>query len=129
MAKRYSSITKLSISVSYSLTGSSERASLGEQFTWTCHMTVPPTETQAFIKFYRNETTVATIGYTNQCETSSANLRYIYSCSTQREFNLIIPAHSLTEEEQNSIWRCAYFSGHSSYSSIQKQLVIASKTK
>ncbi|XP_056013216.1 hemicentin-2-like isoform X1 [Ostrea edulis] len=115
----------LSVPVSYNLTGSSEMASLGQQFTWTCQMTLPPSQTQVYIRFYRNETSAATVGYNTQCQGFGVNSRYNYSCTTPREFNLIIPAQSVTQQEQYTVWRCAYYSGFLSYSSVQKQLVIA----
>ncbi|XP_056013219.1 B-cell receptor CD22-like [Ostrea edulis] len=115
----------LSFPVSYNLTGSSEMASLGQQFTWTCQMTVAPTETQVYVRFYRNETSVGVVGYTTQCQGFGVNSRYSYSCTTPREFNLIIPPQSVTEDEQYTVWRCAYYTGFPSYSSVQKQLVIA----
>ncbi|XP_056013218.1 B-cell receptor CD22-like isoform X2 [Ostrea edulis] len=117
----------LSVPVSYNLTGSSEMASLGQQFTWTCQMTLPPSQTQVYIRFYRNETSAATVGYNTQCQGFGVNSRYNYSCTTPREFNLIIPAQSVTQQEQYTVWRCAYYSGFLSYSSVQKQLVIANK--
>lgn len=104
-------------------------ASLGQEFTWTCQMTIPPSQTQVFIRFYRNETGVGFVGYTTECQGLSVNPRYTYTCTTEREFNLVIPQENMTEEEQNTVWRCAYFGGSPSYSSIQRQLVVASKTK
>jgi hypothetical protein len=102
-------------------------ASLGQQFTWICQVTDPPAGQPQVITFYRNGTSVGNIGYTNDCVGGNVDPKYTYSCTTQKIFNLIIPAQSLTQEEQYTLWRCAHFSASPSYSSTQKQLVIASK--
>ncbi|XP_061193392.1 synaptogenesis protein syg-2-like [Saccostrea echinata] len=118
----------LSFIAIYNLTGTSEIALLGQQFTWTCQMVIPSQESHAVVRFYRNETNVGLVGIVSYCRGLSIDPKYNYSCTSQTEFNLIIPSENMTEEENNTIWRCSYvFSGSPSFSSIQKRLIIGNK--
>nr|XP_034303739.1 titin-like isoform X4 [Crassostrea gigas] len=95
----------------YNLTGSSGFAVLGEAFTWTCDMFIPPNDTASFVKFYRNNVLCVLIGSTgSDCLTQSPNPSYSYTCVSDRAYSLTIPAESMTEFEQGSIWRCEYHS-------------------
>lgn len=65
----------------YNLTGSSEFAVLGEAFTWTCDMFVPPGQSVNAVNFFRNQNLLGAIGYkNNECLTQSAHPKYIYIC-------------------------------------------------
>lgn len=110
------------------MTGSSQFALLGETFTWTCRMFVPPNQTAKAVLFYRNNNLVVAIGYINNgCITQSANIKYTYTCLSDYVYTLTIPAENMTDDEQGSIWRCEYVT-NSSYRSSDVMLKIASKT-
>eukprot|EP00477_Mikrocytos_mackini_P003186 GAHX01003932.1.p1 GENE.GAHX01003932.1~~GAHX01003932.1.p1 ORF type:complete len:444 (-),score=28.71 GAHX01003932.1:64-1395(-) len=93
----------------YNLTGSAEFAELGKAFTWTCDMFVPSGQSSKSIVFYRNSILSGAIGYVNQkCQIQSAKPNYIYQCVSDYSFSLTIPAENMTENEQNSSWKCQY---------------------
>lgn len=79
------------------------------------------------VTFYREEKEVGVLGVISGCQMTVTDIRYRFGCVSETEYNLIIPAENLTEYEQNSLWRCSYFSGQSAYSSAQELLLIASK--
>lgn len=112
----------------YNLTGSSQFALLGETFTWTCNMFVPPNHPTKAVRFYRNDNLVVSIGYTNNgCITQIANTKYTSACLSDYVYTLTIAAEYMTEMEQGSMWRCEYLI-NSSYRSSDVMLKIASKT-
>lgn len=93
----------------YNLTGSSEFAVLGEAFTWTCDMYVPPGESLNAVSFYRNQALCAVIGHKDKkCLYQSENSRYIYRCQSEYVYTLTIPAQNMTILEQGSMWICRY---------------------
>lgn len=101
---------------------------LGEAFTWTCDMFVPPDDTVSFVKFYRNNVLCVLIGSTSSgCATQSPLPRYSYSCVSDRVYSLTIPSGSMNEFEQGSIWRCEYHN-NPMYKSPNITLNIASKS-
>lgn len=111
----------------YNLTGSSELAELGQAFTWTCDMFVPPGNTINAVRFYRNSVVCVVIGYRNldnTCLYYSLNPRYTYACLSDDVFTLTIPAENMTEMEQGSMWRCQ---NNHNYKSSEAILNIASK--
>lgn len=111
----------------YNLTGSSEFAVLGEAFTWTCDMYVPPGESLNAVSFYRNQAVCAVIGHKDKkCLYQSYNSRYIYRCQSEYVYTLTIPAQNMTILEQGSMWICRYVVD-SSYRSTDVILKIASK--
>lgn len=82
---------------------------LGEAFTWKCYTNLPPGDTLSIVKFYRNNVLCVLIGSTSSgCVTQSALPRYSYNCVSDRVYSLTIPAESMTEFEQGSIWGCEY---------------------
>ncbi|XP_065933058.1 kin of IRRE-like protein 3 isoform X2 [Magallana gigas] len=93
----------------YNLTGSSEFAVLGEAFTWTCDMFVPPGYTSNAVKFFRDNKLCVVIANTNAaCATQRDNCGYSYKCVSESMFSLTIPAENMTEYENGSKWRCDY---------------------
>lgn len=109
------------------MTGSSEFASLRQAYTWTCSVFVPPEQTVKAVNFYRNNISCALIGYVNNdCVIHSANPNYTYRCLSDYVYTLTIPAESMTEYEQGSLWRCEYVV-NSSYRSSDVIIKIASK--
>lgn len=111
----------------YNLTGSSEVAELGQAFTWTCGMFVPPGCTLNVVEFYRNSTKCVVIGHVNNdCLYQSYNSKYTYACQSDNVYTLTIPAENMTQNEQGSMWRCQYIL-HYSYKSSEAILNIASK--
>ncbi|XP_062585978.1 uncharacterized protein LOC134247654 [Saccostrea cucullata] len=95
----------------YNLTGSRPAAILGESFTWTCSMFLPPGETLRAVSFSRNTTRVGLIGYLNgECLTTDLNPKYMYLCESEYVFSLVIPSENMTEYEANTTWRCQHFS-------------------
>lgn len=109
------------------LTGSSEFAMLGEAFTWTCDMFVPPGQSVNAVKFYRNQILCVAIGHlNNECLTQSAHPKYIYRCLSDNMYTLTIPAKNMTVYEQGSTWRCQYVVNYS-FRSTDVILKIASK--
>lgn len=93
----------------YNLTGSAEFAELGKAFTWTCDMFVPTGLPSKSVKFLRNDELSAAVGYINQtCITQILKHNYIYQCLSDYSFALTIPAENMTENEQNSSWKCQY---------------------
>uniref|UniRef100_A0A8W8LC53 Ig-like domain-containing protein n=1 Tax=Magallana gigas TaxID=29159 RepID=A0A8W8LC53_MAGGI len=93
----------------YNLTGSSEFAVLGEAFTWTCDMFVPPGYTSNAVKFFRDNKLCVVIANTNAaCATQRDNCGYSYKCVSESVFSLTIPAENMTEYENGSKWRCDY---------------------
>ncbi|XP_078310226.1 cell adhesion molecule CEACAM1-like isoform X2 [Crassostrea virginica] len=95
----------------YNLIGSSEYAVLGEAFTWTCDMFIPPDQTVNAVTFLRNDILCGSIGLLRdqECITLSSNPRYTYGCESQSIYILTIPAENMTEYEQGSVWRCENF--------------------
>lgn len=56
---------------------------LGEAFTWTCDMYVPPGESVNAVSFYRNQAVCAVIGHKDKkCLYQSENSNYIYRCQS-----------------------------------------------
>lgn len=84
---------------------------LGEAFTWTCEMILPPGDTVSIVTFYRSNVLIVLIGSTSSgCVTQSALPMYNYTtCVSDFVYSLTIPAESMTEVEQGSIWRCEYY--------------------
>nr|XP_022345367.1 hemicentin-1-like isoform X3 [Crassostrea virginica] len=94
----------------YNMTGSSEFAVLGKDFTWTCEMFVPPRETTNGVRFLRNNASCAQVGHVDgTCFYGILNTRYTYGCSSPFSYTLTIPAENMTEYEQGSMWMCEYF--------------------
>ncbi|XP_078331732.1 cell adhesion molecule Dscam2-like isoform X2 [Crassostrea virginica] len=94
----------------YNMTGSSEFAVLGKDFTWTCEMFVPPRETTNGVRFLRNNASCAQVGHVDgTCFYDILNTRYTYGCSSPFSYTLTIPAENMTEYEQGSMWMCEYF--------------------
>ena len=92
------------------MTGSSEFAVLGKDFTWTCEMFVPPRETTNGVRFLRNNASCAQVGHVDgTCFYDILNTRYTYGCSSPFSYTLTIPAENMTEYEQGSMWTCEYF--------------------
>lgn len=120
----------LNVGKRYNLTGSSDLAVLGNAFNWTCGMYIPPGNNITAVVFKRNNVIVVVIGYINStCTTQSSVPRYKYSCSSESNYVLTIPAQNMTEYEQGSVWRCEYIAfvkGHI-YRSPDMVLYIASK--
>ncbi|XP_078310222.1 uncharacterized protein LOC111134632 isoform X2 [Crassostrea virginica] len=109
----------------YNLTGSSEYASLGEAFTWTCEMFIPPGQTISAVRFYRNDVSCAIVGHKNEtCLADISTTRYTYGCSSGFSYTLTIPAENMTEFEKGSLWRCEYF-GVGRFKSLDVTLHIA----
>lgn len=72
-------------------------------------MILPPGDTVSFVKFYRSNVLIVLIGSTSSgCVTQSALPNYNYNCVSDFVYSLTIPAESMTEVEQGSIWRCEY---------------------
>lgn len=113
----------------YNLTGSSELAELGQAFTWTCDMFVPPGNTLNAVRFYRNTASCVDIGHVdNNCRNQNYNSRYTYACLSDYVYTLTIPAENMTEMEQGSMWRCQHiFHRYYSFKSSEAILHIASK--
>lgn len=112
----------------YNLTGSSEFAVLGEAFTWTCDMFVPPGYTSNAVKFFRDNKLCVVIANTNAaCATQRDNCGYSYKCVSESMFSLTIPAENMTEYENGSKWRCDYVVNVAGNASPQIVLNIASK--
>lgn len=112
----------------YNLTGSSEFAVLGEAFTLTCDMFVPPGYTSHAVKFFRNNKSCVDIGNKNiTCATQSENCGYSYKCLSESMFSLTIPAENMTGYENGSKWRCDYVVNVAGYASPEIILNIASK--
>lgn len=111
----------------YNLTGSSEFAVLGEAFTWTCDMFVPPGQSVNAVNFFRNQNLLGAIGYKNkECLTQSAHPKYIYICLSDYVYTLTIPAENMTVYQQGSTWSCEYVFNYS-FRSTDVVLKIASK--
>ena len=92
------------------MTGSSEIAVLGKDFTWTCEMFVPPRETINGVRFLRNNASCAHVGHLDgTCFYDIFNTRYTYGCSSPFIYTLTIPAENMTKYEQGSMWMCEYF--------------------
>ncbi|XP_056011993.1 titin-like isoform X2 [Ostrea edulis] len=115
----------LSFIVYYNLTGSSPAATLGQQFTWTCHRKPNPNDTVPGVKFYRNEKDVGGVAEISGCQLADTNTRYSFGCTSETEYTLTIPSQNMTEYEQNSVWRCGFYDRQTAYSSVQKRLIIA----
>lgn len=100
---------------------------LGEAFTWTCDMYVPPGESVNAVSFYRNQAVCAVIGHKDKkCLYQSENSNYIYRCQSEYVYTLTIPAQNMTILELGSMWICRYVVD-SSYRSTDVILKIASK--
>ena len=113
----------------YNLTKSDNFATLGNPFTWTCSMDVPPGQTLIAVNFYRNDENVGGVGWiSSKCKPEIANPRYILNCSAEHNFTLTIPAENMTEYEQHSKWRCQYY-GNGFFKSSDITLNISSKIK
>ncbi|XP_056011997.1 uncharacterized protein LOC130052059 [Ostrea edulis] len=115
----------LSFIVYYNLTGSSPAATLGQQFTWTCHRKPNPNDTVPGVKFFRNEKDVGGAAEISGCQLAATNTRYSVGCISETEYTLTIPSQNMAEYEQNSLWRCGYYDRLTAYSSVQKRLIIA----
>ena len=110
----------------YNLKGSSFYAEIGENFTWTCDIFIPPDQTLGVVTFYRNNSIYATVGHINgMCLFENANPRYTSGCSSSLRYTLTIPAENMTESEQGSVWRCEYFADDT-FKSSDATLTIAS---
>lgn len=111
----------------YNLTGSSNYAVPGDDFTWTCEMFIPVGETINAVKFYRNSELVVVIGHeSGKCLVKNPNPRYVYSCTSVSTYTLTITSEILTEFEQGSVWNCEY-AGKETLRSSDMGLRIASK--
>lgn len=111
----------------YTLAGSTQYAALGEDFTWTCTMYIPPNQKLNSIKFYRDSILcVALFQIDGKCTNQSPNPKYIYGCLEDSIYTLTIPAENMTEIEQHSKWRCVY-GLDAGYKSSEEILDIKSK--
>ncbi|XP_078325011.1 neogenin-like isoform X2 [Crassostrea virginica] len=121
----YMVIGQVSMEGQYNLTGSLQAAILGMDFSWTCSTTISPGQTHDVVIFRRNDIDVGLIvRFPNKtCKAFSMHPRYDYRCDTDHTFSLIIPANSMTEYENNSMWRCEYAGG--GYRSSTQMLNIA----
>lgn len=109
------------------MTGSSEYASLGEAFTWTCGMFLPPGSIVDSVNMFRNNVLCVSIGKSDKgCGTQSAHCRYKYACLQGSAYTLTIPAEGMTENEQGSNWRCEH-ALNPTYKSPEVTLNIASE--
>lgn len=109
------------------MTGSSEYASLGEAFTWTCRTFLPPETTVDSVNMFRNDVLCVSIGKNDErCSTQSANCRYTYGCLQGSAYTLTIPAEGMTENEQKSNWSCEH-ALYTNYKSPKVTLNIASE--
>lgn len=100
----------ISANILYNLTGSSNFATLGRNFTWSCEMFVPEGQSLFFITFLRNGLGCGIVGEIRQnCTILNPNPNYTYGCLSKTTYTLTIPAESMTENELNSVWRCKYF--------------------
>jgi hypothetical protein len=91
--------------VGYTLTTSSDNATIGLDFTFTC------VTTEAFITFNRDSITVCFITVSNTdgaCALdSNYNPNYTYTCnSTTNTYTVIIPGSYLTDSLHGTTWRC-----------------------
>ena len=111
----------------YNLTGSSNYAVPGDDFTWTCEMFIPVGETINAVKFYRNSELCVVIGHeSGKCLIKNPNPRYIYSCTSVSTYTLTITSEILTEFEEGSVWNCEY-ARNETFRSSDMGLRIASK--
>lgn len=70
-------------------------------------MFVPPGQTNNAVKFLRNNILCVGIKYSNKtCYTLSGNPKYIYNCLSEHLYTLTLPAETVAEDEQGSMWRC-----------------------
>ena len=93
-------------------------------------MFIPPDQFISAVTFLRNDNLCGSIGlvkYRDQeCKILYPNSRYTYGCLSVSSYTLTIPAENMTESEQGSVWRCAYF-GIDNFRSPDVTLAIASK--
>ena len=106
----YIRIDKCLLISGYTLTTSSDNATIGLDFTFTC------VTTHTFIVFNRDSTTVCTITGSNTdgtCVfTGSYNTDYTYTCNTTTNtYTVTIPGSYLTESLHGTTWRCSSPSG------------------
>ena len=89
----------------FTLTTSSDKATVGLDFTFTC------VTTEAFVAFNRGVTTVCTVNGGNTDGTCVFDGDYItdytYTCNpTTSTYTLTIPGSYLTESLHRTAWRC-----------------------
>ena len=100
----------ISANIVYNLTGSSNFATLGVDFTWSCEMFIPEGQMHSAITFLRNGLRCGIVGEIGQnCTILHPNPNYTYGCLSKATYTLTIPAESMTEYELNYVWRCTYF--------------------
>jgi hypothetical protein len=114
----YIFIDKCLLVSGYTLTTSSENATVGLDFTFTC------VTTNTLIVFTRDITTVCTITASNTDGTCVFNGGYIthytFTCNpTTETYTVTIPGSYLTESVHGTIWTCRYpFGGRTSDTKI-----------
>jgi hypothetical protein len=101
----YILIDKCLIVSGYTLTTSSDNATIGLDFTFKC------VTTETFVLFNRDGTTVCTITGGNTDGTCTLNEYYVkaytYTCNhTTNTYTVTIPGSYLTESLHGTTWRC-----------------------
>ncbi|XP_078332848.1 contactin-6-like [Crassostrea virginica] len=93
----------------FNLTGSTEFAVLGKDFTWTCKTFIPPGQDVSAVLFFRNNRKSGFVGFINEsCAIDKPVPSYTYNCTSESTYTLTIPAEKMTSDEEGSLWQCQH---------------------